>query len=87
MDSTTIARLVWLIVAAAVAFVLIRYRRQILTFLQEVMTELKKSSWPTRQQLVDSTVVVVVTMLILGIFVALADMILLRIVALLLHAG
>lgn len=82
-----IIRVVWLVIAAAVAFVLIKYREKILTFLNEVTTELKKSSWPTRQQLVDSTVVVVVTMLILGIFVAVADMIFVRLVALLLRAG
>jgi len=50
-------------------------------FLTEVTTELKKSSWPTRKELVDSTVVLIVTVLMLGIFVALADLVFLRIVA------
>jgi preprotein translocase subunit SecE len=49
----------------------------------EVWTELKKSSWPTRKELIDSTIVVIVTILVLGIFVALADLVFLRIVALL----
>ncbi|MGO9608652.1 MAG: preprotein translocase subunit SecE [Verrucomicrobiia bacterium] len=52
-------------------------------FVVEVWAELKKSSWPTRKELVDSTIVVIVTILILGIFVALADLVFLRIVALL----
>ncbi len=52
-------------------------------FVVEVWAELKKSSWPTRKELVDSTVVVIVTILVLGIFVALADLVFLRIVALL----
>jgi len=52
-------------------------------FVMEVWTELKKSSWPTRKELVDSTIVVIVTILVLGIFVALADLVFLRIVALL----
>ncbi|MGD0060635.1 MAG: preprotein translocase subunit SecE [Verrucomicrobiia bacterium] len=52
-------------------------------FVIEVWAELKKSSWPTRKELVDSTIVVIVTILILGIFVALADLVFLRIVALL----
>jgi preprotein translocase subunit SecE len=52
-------------------------------FVMEVWAELKKSSWPTRKELVDSTIVVIVTILILGIFVALADLVFLRIVALL----
>ena len=50
-------------------------------FVVEVWAELKKSSWPTRQELVDSTIVVIVTVLILGIFDALADTIFLRIIA------
>ena len=50
-------------------------------FVVEVWAELKKSSWPTRQELVDSTIVVIVTVLILGLFVALADTIFLRIIA------
>jgi preprotein translocase subunit SecE len=52
-------------------------------FVIEVWAELKKSSWPTRKELVDSTIVVIVTILVLGIFVALADLVFLRIVALL----
>ena len=52
-------------------------------FAVEVWGELKKCSWPTRKELVDSTIVVIVTILILGVFVALADLVFLRIVALL----
>ena len=55
-------------------------------FLVEVTAELKKSSWPTRKELVDSTLVVIVTVLILGIFVALADVVFLRIIAFLTRA-
>jgi preprotein translocase subunit SecE len=52
-------------------------------FVVQVWAELKKSSWPTRKELVDSTIVVIVTILVLGIFVALADLVFLRIIALL----
>jgi preprotein translocase subunit SecE len=52
-------------------------------FLAEVTVELKKSSWPTRKELIDSTFVVIVTVLILGVFVAMADLIFLKIIALL----
>ena len=55
-------------------------------FLAEVMVELKKSSWPTRKELIDSTFVVIVTVLILGVFVALADLLFLRIIAFLTRA-
>jgi len=43
------------------------------TFLGEVQDELKKCTWPTRQELLGSTMVVVVSVLILGVFVGLSD--------------
>jgi len=46
------------------------------TFLGEVKIELKKCTWPTRQELLGSTVVVVISVLILGIFVGLSDTVL-----------
>ena len=55
-------------------------------FLAEVTVELKKSSWPTRKELIDSTIVVIVTVMILGVFVALADLVFLRIIAFLTQA-
>jgi len=55
-------------------------------FLVEVTAELKKSSWPTRKELVDSTMVVIITVLILGVFVALADLVFLRIIGMLTKA-
>jgi preprotein translocase subunit SecE len=58
---------------------------KIRSFLGEVMTELKKSSWSTRKELVDSTIVVIITMLMLGIFVAFADFVFLKIVGFLLR--
>ena len=52
----------------------------------DVWAELKKSSWPTWKELSDSTIVVIVTVLILGVFVALADLVFLRIIAYLTRA-
>ena len=49
-------------------------------FFAEVIVELKKSAWPTRKELVDSSLVVIVTVLILGVFVAGADIIIGQIV-------
>jgi len=43
------------------------------TFLGEVQVELKKCTWPTRQELLGSTMVVVVSVIILGVFVGLSD--------------
>jgi len=46
------------------------------TFLSEVQIELKKCTWPTRQELLGSTIVVVISVLILGFFVGLSDTVL-----------
>ncbi len=43
------------------------------TFLGEVKAELKKCTWPTRHELMGSTMVVVVSVAILGVFVGLSD--------------
>jgi len=43
------------------------------TFLSEVKAELKKCTWPTRHELMGSTMVVVVSVIILGVFVGLSD--------------
>ncbi len=46
------------------------------TFLSEVKIELAKCTWPTRQELLGSTMVVVISVLILGVFVGLSDSVL-----------
>jgi len=46
------------------------------TFLGEVKTELKKCTWPTRQELLGSTIVVVISVIIMGAFVGLSDTVL-----------
>jgi len=38
--------------------------------------ELKKCSWPTRAELVESTVVVIISVLIVGVFVGASDLVL-----------
>ena len=47
--------------------------QQIRTVWQNVVSELKKCTWPTRDELAESTVVVIMSVLILSGFVALAD--------------
>jgi len=56
-------------------------------FLTEVTAELKKSAWPTRRELTDSTIMVIVTVLILGLFVAFADLVFVKLIALLTRSG
>lgn len=43
------------------------------TFLNEVVEELKKCSWPGRQELFGSAVIVIIAIVILGAFVGLCD--------------
>ena len=45
------------------------------TFLEEVKAELLKCSWPTRKELFGSSVVVIVSVIILGTFVGACDLV------------
>ncbi|MCD8483863.1 MAG: preprotein translocase subunit SecE [Verrucomicrobia bacterium] len=47
--------------------------RKIRIFTSETQQELKKSVWPTREELRDSTIVVFIATALLGAYVALAD--------------
>ena len=42
-------------------------------FVGEVLAEMKKVSWTTRQELVDSTLIVITSGVLLGVFVAIID--------------
>ena len=42
-------------------------------FFEEVQIEMKKCSWPTKPELMESTVVVIVTTLLFGAFVGISD--------------
>lgn len=47
--------------------------RALKTFLGEVKAELRKCTWPTRQELLGSTMVVVFSVIIMGVFVGVSD--------------
>ncbi len=49
-------------------------------FAGETITELKKATWPTRTELKDSTIVVIIAVIILGIFISIADFSLFQVV-------
>ena len=51
-------------------------------FLGEMVDELQKASWPTKTELRDSTIVVIVAVLILGVFTAISDFSLIQVVSL-----
>ena len=42
-------------------------------FIGEVLAEMKKVSWTTRKELVDSTLIVIFSSFLLGIFVGIID--------------
>lgn len=50
-------------------------------FLNEVKLELKKVSWSTREELKDSTIVVLVSIVILGAFIGLFDFIMSKVIS------
>ena len=42
-------------------------------FLKEVRVELSKISWPTREELRESTIVVIVSVIVITVFIGLVD--------------
>ena len=54
--------------------------QKIQEFFKEVSVEPKKVSWPTRQQTVNATVVVIVVSFIVAFFLGIVDIVLARIV-------
>lgn len=54
-------------------------------FLAEVIVELKKVSWPTRRELIDSTWLVIISSAILGGYIALTDFFLTIIIGRIIH--
>jgi len=63
---------VFLLGAVVGGYVLLN-RPKMVDFLSSVETELRKVSWPTRQQVVGSAAVVIITMLALGTYLFLVD--------------
>jgi preprotein translocase subunit SecE len=49
-------------------------------FVSELVGELQKASWPTKSELKDSTIVVIVACLLLGLFTSISDFALLNVV-------
>ncbi|MCC5814901.1 MAG: preprotein translocase subunit SecE [Leptospira sp.] len=44
------------------------------TFIQECKAELEKVQWPTREEVVSSTIVVLITVAVFSIFLSISDM-------------
>ena len=48
-------------------------REKIIKFVSEVLVELKKVSWPTRKELIDSTFIVLISSVTLGVLIGVTD--------------
>lgn len=57
--------------------------RKIRFFLADVKNELRKSTWPTRGELIESTVVVILSVVLFAIFVGICDTVLRQLIGLL----
>jgi preprotein translocase subunit SecE len=58
----------------------VKYFHMAVQFLRECKVELKKVKWPTRKELLASTVVVIVLVLVVSLFLGLIDIGLVRII-------
>lgn len=56
-------------------------------FLGEVNTEMHKSVWPERRELVDSTFVVIISMLLLSAFIGVSDRAVVSLLKLIIPSG
>jgi preprotein translocase subunit SecE len=56
--------------------------RSIRIFSGEMVGELKKATWPTRLELRDSTLVVIIAVVILGVFTSITDFSIFQVVSL-----
>ena len=54
--------------------------RTVRLFASELVGELQKASWPTKSELKDSTIVVIVACLLLGLFTSISDFALVNVV-------
>jgi len=61
-------------------------KEKIVSFVNDVVKEMKKVTWPTREELKDSTVVVLAATVLLSLFVLLVDTAMSKIIDLVLGA-
>ena len=72
--------LIWVAVVAVIFGFLWKQGqlKRFATYWQQTMEELRKCTWPTRDELTGSTVVVIISILMLGVFTFVVDQILFR---------
>ena len=78
MHKFYIDELIWVVVVDVLFGVLWRTGQllRLTNYVQETKEELKKCAWPSRDELKGSTLVVIVSILLLGLFTVLVDLVL-----------
>jgi preprotein translocase subunit SecE len=73
---------IWVVIVGGVFAYLWRkgHLLQISNYVAETREELKKCTWPSREELSGSTLVVLISTLVLGVFIIASDYVILRIV-------
>ena len=61
--------------------------RSVRTFFGDVGAEMRKSTWPARDELFESTVVVIVSVCLLSLFIGVCDKLLIFVLRLLIGSG
>jgi len=56
------------------------FLRRAQEFIREVMAEFRKVAWPSRQELINSTVVVIAVTVVVALFLGAVDVVLARVV-------
>jgi preprotein translocase subunit SecE len=56
------------------------FLRRAQEFVREVLAEFRKVSWPSRQELINSTVVVITVTVVVSLFLGAVDIVLARVV-------
>jgi preprotein translocase subunit SecE len=59
--------------------------KKLITFIIEVKTELKKVSWSSKEEIIGSTWVVVVSVFLLAVFIGMIDLVLSKFVGLIIR--
>ncbi|MBP8718672.1 MAG: preprotein translocase subunit SecE [Candidatus Atribacteria bacterium] len=59
--------------------------QKVINFIREARAELKKVTWPNRKQLISSTIVVMITIIMVAIFLGVVDLVFSRIVTIILQ--
>lgn len=56
-----------------------------ISFIKEVITELKKVTWPTREETMKLTVMVIIISIVVGVFIGGLDILLVKLTSIILH--